>query len=93
MKSILQNEKECYFCENPLKVHDHHIYEGEGRREISEKHGFKVFLCPAHHNMSDKGVHFEHVYDLLLKRLCQCQYEKMGHSREEFIRLIGRNYL
>jgi hypothetical protein len=32
------------------------------------------------------------VVDLLLKRLCQVVYEK-DHSREDFMKLIGRNYL
>jgi hypothetical protein len=32
------------------------------------------------------------VVDLLLKRLCQAVYE-IDHSREEFMELIGRNYL
>lgn len=28
-----------------------------------------------------------------LKRVCQQAYEAEGHTREAFIRLIGRNYL
>ena len=31
--------------------------------------------------------------DWELKRACQQAYEAEGHTREAFIRLIGRNYL
>jgi DNA-directed RNA polymerase len=44
------------------------------------------------HNMSDQGIHFNHELDLYWKRKCQAKFEET-HSREEFIRLVGRNYL
>ncbi len=90
MKSILQEDKKCFICGNTC-VHEHHIYFGANRK-ISEQNGFKVYLCPAHHNMSDYGVHFNRELDLQLKQLCQSKYEET-HSREEFIELIKRSYL
>jgi hypothetical protein len=42
--------------------------------------------------MSNDGVHFNRELDLKLKRACQAKYEET-HSREEFIALIGRNYI
>lgn len=70
-----------------------HIYAG-GRRKISEREGFWVYLAPWLHNTSDQGVHGKHGHelDLMLKQHCQMAYEK-EHSREEFIALIGKNYL
>lgn len=93
MKSIIQERKVCYFCSTPYSLAKHHIYFGNGRRKISEQNGFTVWLCNYHHNMSDKSVHFDKALDLYIKRECQEKYESMGHSREEFIKLIGRNYL
>lgn len=90
MKSIISNEKKCFICGSPY-THKHHIY-GAANRSISEHNGFWVYLCPAHHNMSDYGVHFNKELDLQLKQLCQREYEKT-HSREEFVQLIGKNYL
>lgn len=91
-KSILTDDLEHSFLSGiPTNV-VHHIYEGYGRRKISEKNGFIVPLTPAEHNMSDNGVHFNKKLDLYLKRLCQEKYEET-HSREEFIKLIGRSYL
>lgn len=42
--------------------------------------------------MSDKGIHFDKEFDLKVKRECQREYEKT-HTRQEFMSLIGRNYL
>ena len=92
MKSILQDEKECYECGARVNLHEHHVYYSANRK-ISEKNGFKVWLCGNHHNQSNDGVHCgNHDLDLELKQDCQKAYERT-HSREEFIKLIGRSYL
>lgn len=93
MKSILQREKRCYRCGSYQWLEEHHIYEGNPNRKISEKNGFKVFLCHWCHNEPPNGVHFNREFALELKAECQAKYESMGHTREEFICLIGRNYL
>lgn len=93
-KSILQDEKRCYITGRTGNLHRHHIYFGNPRRRISEKNGFWVYLSGELHNQSENGVHGKngHQLDLYLKAQCQKEYEKT-HSREEFIRLIGRSYL
>ena len=71
----------------------HHIFYGTGQRKISEKLGFKVRLCPSCHRGQPQGVHGgNRELDLKLKREFQTRYE-LTHTREEFIKLIGRNYL
>lgn len=92
-KSILQDEKVCYITGQTNNLHKHHIFAG-GRRKISEREGFVVYLCARLHNQSDDGVHGKngHELDLMLKRHCQMKYEET-HSREEFMALIGKNYL
>lgn len=89
--SILQAEKECFVTHKKYGLHKHHIYGGPNRR-ISEANGFYIYLIPFYHNMSDQGIHFNKAFDLRIKRLCQLEYEKT-HTREEFMALIGRNYL
>lgn len=91
MKSILQNEKKCFVTGREYGLHKHHIYGGSNRR-ISEKNGFFIWLIPELHNMSNKGVHYNKDFDRELKELCQKEFEKT-HTREEFMSLIGRNYL
>lgn len=92
MKSILQSEKQCYLTGETGQLHKHHIFFGRGLRKISEENGFWVYLLPRLHNMSNDGVHFNRELDLKLKRACQKKYEEK-HTREEFMALIGRNYL
>lgn len=93
MKSILQNEKVCYFTGSTQCLDRHHIFFG-GNREISEKNGFWVWLRHDMHIAASPNStpHNNREVDLLLKKACQEKYEET-HSREEFIRLIGRNYL
>ena len=43
-------------------------------------------------NMSNYGVHFNSELDLHLKQECQRKFEET-HTREEFIALIGQNFL
>ena len=91
--SVLQGKiKECYITGREYGLHKHHIYEGPNRK-ISDKCGFWVWLIPEYHNMSDAGVHFNKELDTKLKQDCQRQFEADGHTREEFMSLIGKNYL
>lgn len=92
MNSILQDRKECYITRQTSPLHKHHIFFGAGKRKISENNGFWVWLIPPLHNMSNVGVHFNREFDLRLKRECQAKFEET-HSRDEFMALIGRNYL
>lgn len=92
MNSILQPSKECYVTHAEYGLHKHHIYPGYGTRKICEREGFYIWLRPEYHNMSDKGIHFDKEFDLKVKRECQREYEKT-HTRQEFMYLIGRNYL
>ena len=93
--SVLQGtNKECYKTGKTVDLHKHHIFYGTGNRAISDKHGFWVWLTPELHNMSDEGIHNGNIkLDLELKRDCQKAFEEQGHTRKEFMRLIGRNYL
>lgn len=91
MKSILQDEKKCYITGRTDRLHLHHIYFGANRK-ISDKNGFTIWLIPELHNMSNQGIHFNRDFDLAIKRDCQRKFEE-NHTREEFIKLIGKNYL
>lgn len=92
--SILQTEKECFVCGTVVNLHLHHIYFGNGVREVSDRNGFTCYLCGHHHNQSNEGVHGKngHELDDYLKQICQKEFEKT-HTREEFRNLIGKSYL
>lgn len=99
-KSILhEKDGTCYLCaklrgnyrKHPV-VHKHHIYPGV-LRQVSEREGFTVYLCPEHHNMSPESVHQNHELMELIQKDCQRRYEET-HTRQQFRELTySRNYL
>lgn len=99
-KNSILHEKDgtCYLCIrlnadyslHPI-THEHHVYGGPNR-SISEAEGFKVHLCVYHHEFSKAAVHENHEYMRMLQQDMQREYEKT-HTRQQFMQLIGRNYL
>lgn len=98
-KSILhQKDGTCYLCMRLQqdyrirRTEEHHIYDGNPNRRISEENGFKVYLCIRHHREGPEAVHNNIEHMRILQQDAQREYEKM-HTREEFLHLIGRNFL
>ena len=85
--SILTNDLEhCFICKmQPVDMHE--IYGGSNRK-VSMANGFCVPLCRTHHNMITIGK----LNDLPLKKQCQARYEET-HTRNDFMKLIMKNYL
>lgn len=92
-KSILSNDRQCWLCEARENLHRHHVFYGVANRNLSEKYGCWVYLCARHHNMSNQGVHFNHDFDLLLKKQAQRAWEEHYGTQEDFIQTFGRSYL
>ena len=90
--SIMQEKEECFVTKRNYGLIRHEIYFGTANREISKRNGFWLNLIPELHNMTSIGVHFNREFDLQLKVSCQKKFEETN-SREEFMKLIGRNYL
>lgn len=88
MKSIIQDEKECYICGTNLNLHNHHIFPGNGYRKNSDKEGLTVYLCQYHHEY----VHHDFNAMLELQKIAQREFEK-NKTREEFIRLFTKSVL
>lgn len=98
--SILQNKESgiCYLCAKlkedygrKYPLHEHHVYGGTNRT-VSEENGFKVYLCLQHHIDGPEAVHNNIENMRIIQRDCQETYEKT-HTRQQFMELIGRNYL
>lgn len=88
MKSILQEERECYICGNP-RVEEHHIF-GAYNRPLSEQYGLKVWLCPLHH----REVHAGGYWMDELHRLGESAFIRAHNAdRDAFAAVFGRNYL
>lgn len=93
MKSIIQENKECYVCGTTYNLHSHHIYFGNPGRKLSEKYGMKVYLCWLHHE-GTHGVHGKHGHelDMKLKKKGQEVFEKR-YPDLDFKKIFGKNYL
>ena len=91
--NLLQKNKECYATGRLDNLHKHHIFMGKNRK-ISDRYGFWVWLTGEYHNQDNVlGVHFDNTeLKEKLYRECQAKFEET-HSREEFMKLIGKNYL
>lgn len=89
MKSLIQNNKECYVCGNPY-VECHHLYKGVKCRKIADREGMWVWLCSKHHrelhDNAGRGL------DMDLMQLGQQIFEET-HTREEFRQLFNKSYL
>ena len=77
MKSILQDEKECYCCKTTLNLEEHHCLYGTANRRIAGR----------------SGVHGGNKYlDIKLKQLAQSKFEE-NHTRDDFRKVFGKSYL
>lgn len=95
---VVRKKGTCFLC---VKLHgdytekyteEHHVFFGNGLRDISEQNGFTCDLCLGHHREGPEAVHRNQEIREYLCSIFQEKYEKT-HTREEFMKLIGRNYL
>lgn len=74
----------CYYCETTRGTMDIHEVYGGSNRQRSMKYGLCVPLC--------RRCHSSELVIQDLRKHCQKEYEKT-HTRDEFIKLIGRSYI
>lgn len=90
-KSIMQHceEPQCYITGSRINLDKHHCVHGRANRKVAEKYGLWVYLRhDIHMNLHDKDKEL----DRELEQDAQRAFEK-EHSREEWMKLIGKNYL
>lgn len=92
MKSVLQKDDKCFYCRMAAGTEWHHLFPGRPNRAHSEADGLKVLLCwPCHWKVhNDTQVSGQMMTEL--KQEGQRAYEET-HSREDFVKRYGRNYL
>ena len=101
-ESIMQtNQNYCYLCGKPNRrdrnlfngLEEHHCIEGNGRRELSERYGLKVYLCGITcHREGPNSVHKNEAVAEKLKQEAQRKFEET-HSREEWIEAFTKSYV
>ena len=90
--SKMQEEKQCYITgQENCNLERHHCLNGTHQRKKAEQDGLWVWLTPQIHFYIHNTIEG---HDLLweLKKEAQRVYEK-EHTREEFIKRYGKNYL
>ena len=90
-ESIIQKERECYFCGSVINLEKHHIFGGVANRPISEKYGLTVYLCPVCHRGTE-GAQYDKNKNLTLKREAQKAFQNI-YGRKLWMMLIKKNYL
>lgn len=90
-KSILQEDRACYFCGSVKGLECHHVFGGVANRPVSEKYGLKVWLCHEHHT-GNGGAQYDKDKNLLLKQDAQRAFEKL-YPRSLWMEIIRKNYL
>lgn len=100
-KASILHEKDgtCYLCvklNNDYSykrgLQEHHVFGGVANRPISEAEGLKVYLCLHHHEEGPEAVQNNKENNRLVQQDAQRAFEET-HTREEFTKLFGRNYL
>lgn len=84
---IYHDLKKCAYCGSYEGIELNEVFEGKNR-QVSMLNGFIVPLCHFCH----ERFHNDRKFSLYYKELFQREFEK-NNAREEFIKLIGRNYL
>lgn len=92
MKSIIQTDGNgCYLCGRCVMLEKHHCLAGVANRKLSEKYGLWVMLCQECHT-GKHGAQYDKEKNLMLKRDAQFAFERT-HTRSEWMKLFGKNYL
>ena len=92
MKSIIQTDgKGCYLCGKTVGLECHHVLGGVANRKLSTRLGLTVMLCKDCHTGKD-GAQYNAEKGMQLKRDAQYACERT-HTRAEWMKLFGKNYL
>jgi hypothetical protein len=85
------NPNECFICKKRYGLQTHHIFNG-ALKKFSEKYGFLIKVCAWCHTIDKDSIHNNANLRKKLKAFAQRIYEQT-HTREDFIREVGKNYL
>ena len=90
----------CILCGRPTNV-THHLCEGTGKRQLSDKYNLVCPVCDLHHNMGKNSFHLNPEMEKLGHIIGQLLFEKTYYkgegeddpAREEFRKIFGKSYL
>lgn len=91
MKSLMQNEKECYITHSTQTLHKHHIFGGPFRKK-SEQYGCWIWLRADWHVGTNYCVHNDKKLMDCLRKECQRRFEE-EYGHDKFMEVFRKNYL
>jgi hypothetical protein len=91
VKSIMQSERACYLCGRITDLELHHVFGGVANRKISTRLGLTCYLCRTCHTGTG-GAQYDKEKNRRLKAEAQTAFERT-HTRQEWMQIIGKNYL
>lgn len=77
----------CWLCGAVTDTARHELFRGTNRSN-SKREGLWVNVCPRCHDLCHR-----HDYEDELHRVGQVQFLHNGKTKEEFVRIFGKNYL
>ncbi len=89
--SYIGNSDECFICKSDYMLETHHLMNGAYKKS-AEKYGLLIKVCPNCHTLAPTAIHRDSSLLKKLKRIGQEHFEQT-HTREEFMKIFGRNYL
>lgn len=103
MRSIMQDDMSvCYLCgKGPYwnkngvyeRLEEHHVFNGNPDRKLSEKYGLKVYLHGAEcHRDGASSVHKNKAIKEKLQAEGQAAFERVHGKREDFYRIFRKYY-
>ena len=88
---ITDNLRECFICHRtPVEIH--HIVFGTANREISDKFGLVVPLCPYHHREGPTAVHADYRANKYFKKLAQERFDAVYGDKYTWRELFGKEW-
>lgn len=89
---LIENFEECVVCHTTQDLHKHEVFFGTANRKLSIKYGLVISLCGIHHNLSNKGIHYNKELDLKWKRKAQKKFEEF-YPDLDFRKIFGKSVL
>jgi len=90
VKKADRQDMGCAVC-GRWPVEEHHIFPGPNRK-WSDRYNLVVYLCGEHHRYGQDAAHANRGFAARLKQDGQRKFEET-HTRAEFMKIFGRNYL
>ena len=90
-KSIIQDQKCCYYCGTTVNLERHHVLGGVANRKLSERYGLWIWCCHFDH-LSVDGVQYDKQKNWDLKAQAQMAFEAI-YGHDFWMKTFYKNYI